>query len=102
MRVAEVLVADPILGCCVVEEVMVWKEVWFCVTLSFSQKMNFQDGVEHGSLSGACFGHCRSSGLLRLFLNWLRIVGKKLHRQYPGPELQNLWELFELVFHALY
>lgn len=34
--------------------------------------MNFQDGVEHGSLSGDCVGHCRSSGLSRLFLNWLR------------------------------
>lgn len=43
------------------------------MTLSLWQKMNFHNGVEHGSLVGDCFGHCRSSGLSRLFLNWLRI-----------------------------
>lgn len=34
--------------------------------------MNFHEGGPHGSL--LCFGHCKSSGLSRLFLKSLRIL----------------------------
>lgn len=34
--------------------------------------MNFQDGGPQGSLFS--FGHCRSWGFCRLFLNWVRIL----------------------------